>query len=171
MTRYLISFDDGWMSFPAEDLPAVGEAAHKVVFEAMNAGVWVFGGGLESQRPAIEDHGGRISITPGRFPQQRPQVMDHGREAPGGDPALRLLMDRRPRREVARQVAPRGTGPHNPAQRVIHLAQIVAPLGRVGGHQREIRGDERPLLIRHVTRVGSAGFLAHVLSLRPLPSS
>jgi hypothetical protein len=27
MTRYLISFDDGTMNFPEEDLPSVGEAA------------------------------------------------------------------------------------------------------------------------------------------------
>lgn len=49
MTRYLISFDDGAMTFPEEDLPAVAEAAHAVVREAKDAGVWVFGGGLKSQ--------------------------------------------------------------------------------------------------------------------------
>jgi hypothetical protein len=48
MTRYLISFDDGAMTFPEEDLPAVAEAAHTVAREAMDAGVWVFGGGLHS---------------------------------------------------------------------------------------------------------------------------
>jgi len=48
MTRYLISFDDGAMTFPAEDLPAVAEAAHAVVRQAETAGVWVFGGGLHS---------------------------------------------------------------------------------------------------------------------------
>jgi hypothetical protein len=46
MTRYLISFDDGAMTFPEEELPDVDEAAHAVVQEAMDAGVWVFGGGL-----------------------------------------------------------------------------------------------------------------------------
>ena len=46
MTRYLISFDEGAMTFPEEELPAVAEAAHAVVHEAMDAGVWVFGGGL-----------------------------------------------------------------------------------------------------------------------------
>ena len=49
MARYLISFDDGAMSFPPEDLPAVSEAAHAVVREATDAGVWVFGGGLHSR--------------------------------------------------------------------------------------------------------------------------
>jgi hypothetical protein len=44
MTRYLISFDDGAMTFPEEELPDVAEAAHAVVEEAKDAGVWVFGG-------------------------------------------------------------------------------------------------------------------------------
>jgi hypothetical protein len=48
MTRYLISFDDGAMTFPDEDLPAVADAANAVAREAMDAGVWVFGGGLHS---------------------------------------------------------------------------------------------------------------------------
>jgi hypothetical protein len=48
MTRYLISFDDGAMTFPEEDLPDVAEAAHAVVRDAKDAGVWVFGGGLHS---------------------------------------------------------------------------------------------------------------------------
>jgi hypothetical protein len=46
MTRYLISFDDGAMTFPEEELPDVSEAAHAVVQETMDAGVWVFAGGL-----------------------------------------------------------------------------------------------------------------------------
>ena len=50
MTRYLISFPSGAMDhIPAEEFPAVGEAAHAVVQEAMDAGVWVFGGGLHSR--------------------------------------------------------------------------------------------------------------------------
>ncbi|HZQ81194.1 MAG TPA: YciI family protein [Gaiellaceae bacterium] len=48
MTRYLISFDDGAMVFPEEDLPAVADAARAVMYEAKDAGVWVFGGGLHS---------------------------------------------------------------------------------------------------------------------------
>ena len=69
MTRYLISFDDGWMNFPAEDLPAVGEAAHKVVFEAMDAGVWVYGAGLESQRASIVGTDG--TVTDGPYPETK----------------------------------------------------------------------------------------------------
>lgn len=46
MPLYLISFDDGAMAFPEEDLPDVSEAAHAVVREAKNAGVWVLVGGV-----------------------------------------------------------------------------------------------------------------------------
>lgn len=36
-----------------EDMPGVDRAAHAVVEEAMNAGVWVFGGGLAKQKASI----------------------------------------------------------------------------------------------------------------------
>src|SRR5690349_11289164 len=64
MARYLISFDDGWMDFPREEMPAVGEAAHAVVREAQDAGVWVFGGGLESQRASVVATDGTVSDGP-----------------------------------------------------------------------------------------------------------
>ena len=54
MTRYLISFNSGAMDhIPDEDTPAVDKAAHAVVQEAVNAGVWVFGAGLESQKASV----------------------------------------------------------------------------------------------------------------------
>ena len=46
MTRYLISFEDGSMTFPAEDLPDVARASRGVVREARDAGVWIHGGGV-----------------------------------------------------------------------------------------------------------------------------
>jgi hypothetical protein len=64
MTRYLISFDDGAMTFPEEDGPAVGEAAHAVVRAAQEAGVWIFGGGLESQRASIVATDGMVADGP-----------------------------------------------------------------------------------------------------------
>jgi hypothetical protein len=69
MTRYLISFDDGWMTFPMEELPDVAEAARKVEQEARNAGVWVFGAGLESQRASIVGTDGMV--TDGPFPETK----------------------------------------------------------------------------------------------------
>ncbi|HZB50000.1 MAG TPA: YciI family protein [Mycobacteriales bacterium] len=69
MTRYLISFDDGWMDFPREDLPDVAKAAHEVVEEARAAGVWVFGAGLESQRASIVATDG--TVTDGPYPETK----------------------------------------------------------------------------------------------------
>lgn len=48
MTRYLISFDEGTMTHSEEDHQDVSDAAHAVVEEAKDAGVWVFSGGLFS---------------------------------------------------------------------------------------------------------------------------
>ena len=41
MTRYLIPFDDGAMTFPEAELPDVAKAAHEVVQEAKGSGLWV----------------------------------------------------------------------------------------------------------------------------------
>lgn len=46
MTRYFISFDDGSMTLPESDLPAVADAAHAVLAEAKRAGAWITGGGI-----------------------------------------------------------------------------------------------------------------------------
>jgi hypothetical protein len=68
MTRYLISFDAHAMDhIPAEDIPSVAEAAHEVVEEAMNACVWVFGGGLESQKASVVASNG--TVTDGPYPE------------------------------------------------------------------------------------------------------
>ena len=72
MTRYLISFDDGAMTFPEEDLPAVAEAAHAVAQEAMDAGVWVFGGGLHSHEEVSVVATDRLSFEPDRVCVQSP---------------------------------------------------------------------------------------------------
>jgi hypothetical protein len=65
MTRYLISFDAHAMDhIPDQDMPAVAKAAHEVVQEALNAGVWVFGGGLETQKAIVVSTDGTISEGP-----------------------------------------------------------------------------------------------------------
>ena len=69
MTRYLISFDDGAMTFPEEDLPAVAEAAHKVVQEAKAGGVWVFGGGVVGQSASVVATDG--TVTDGPYPETK----------------------------------------------------------------------------------------------------
>ena len=69
MTRYLISFDDGWMTFPEEELPDVATDASAVVKEAQDAGVWIYGAGLESQRASIVGTDGLV--TDGPFPETK----------------------------------------------------------------------------------------------------
>lgn len=51
MARYLISFPDGAMDhIPGDELPAVAQAAHAVMREAVAAGVWIFSAGLAPRR-------------------------------------------------------------------------------------------------------------------------
>jgi hypothetical protein len=69
MTRYLISFDDGAMVIPEQELPAVGEAAHAVVRAAQEAGRWIFGGGVVSQRASIVAIDG--TVTDGPYPETK----------------------------------------------------------------------------------------------------
>jgi hypothetical protein len=70
MTRYLISFDSGAMDhIPAEDVRAVGEAAHGVVRLAQEAGAWIFGGGLETQQASIVATDG--TVTDGPYPETK----------------------------------------------------------------------------------------------------
>jgi hypothetical protein len=68
MTKYLISFPSDAMTFPDEDLQDVSDAAHAVVQAAKDAGVWVFGGGIdESVPPVMVDGDG--TVTEGTYPQ------------------------------------------------------------------------------------------------------
>lgn len=69
MGRYLISFDDGTMIIPERDLPAVSDASHMVVAQAKEAGVWIFGGGLLSQRASIVATDG--TVTNGPYPETK----------------------------------------------------------------------------------------------------
>ena len=70
MPRYLISFDAHAMDhIPDEEMPAVAKAAHEVVEEALNAGVWVFGGGLENQKASVVATDG--TVTDGPYPETK----------------------------------------------------------------------------------------------------
>lgn len=70
MTRYLISFNDGAMDhIPDEEIPDVSKSSHAVVQEAVNAGVWVFGAGLERQRASVVATDG--TVTDGPYPETK----------------------------------------------------------------------------------------------------
>jgi hypothetical protein len=66
MLRYLISFDHGAMTFPEEDLPEVERASREVVREAKEAGVWIFGAGLDIREATVVDTGGTVTVRPYR---------------------------------------------------------------------------------------------------------
>ena len=73
MTRYLISFDDGAMDhIPDEDFPDVARAAHEVIQEAVNAGVWVFGAGLARQMASVVATNGIVADGP--YPETKEVV-------------------------------------------------------------------------------------------------
>ena len=70
MTRYLISFNDGAMNhIPDGDWADVGKATHAVIQDAVNAGVFVFGAGLERQRASVVATDGLV--TDGPYPETK----------------------------------------------------------------------------------------------------
>ena len=71
--RFLISSDAGAMAHISdEDLPAVSDASHKVVREAKDAGVWIFGAGVMSQQASIVATDG--SVSAGSYPETKAVV-------------------------------------------------------------------------------------------------
>ena len=74
MPKYLISFEKGAMDhIPEEDFADVGKAAHVVVQEAKDAGVFLFGGGLryddgDVEHAVVETDG---TITDGPYPESK----------------------------------------------------------------------------------------------------
>jgi hypothetical protein len=71
MTRYLISFpSDAMDHIPDEDEPEVARAAHAVIQEAKDAGVYLFAGGLdEDVEPVMVAGDG--TVTASTYPQTR----------------------------------------------------------------------------------------------------
>ena len=70
MTQYLISFGAHAMDhIPDEEGPAVGKAARAVIKQAKDSGVYVFAGGLESERATIVATDGMV--TDGPYPETK----------------------------------------------------------------------------------------------------
>ena len=72
MPRYLISFDDGSMTFAREELPQVARDSHAVVADAKAAGVWIFGGGIDGPEVSVVDTDGTVRRNP--YPAEKPFV-------------------------------------------------------------------------------------------------
>ncbi len=69
MARYLISFPSSAMDhIPGDEMAAVGAAAHAVVREAMDAGVFVFGGGIAENVPPVMVAGDG-AVAEGTYPE------------------------------------------------------------------------------------------------------
>ena len=70
MAKYLISFPASAMVVADEDMAAVGEASHAVIREAKDAGVYVFGGGINADvAPRMVAADG--TVTNETYPQTR----------------------------------------------------------------------------------------------------
>ena len=70
MTKYLISFPASAMDIANEDMAAVSDASHAVIREAKDAGVYVFGGGLNADvAPLMVGADG--AVTSETYPQTR----------------------------------------------------------------------------------------------------
>jgi len=71
MAKYLISFPSTAMNVPDRELEAVGRDAHSIIREAKEAGVYVFGGGIdESVTPVLVSASG--SVVEGGYPWAPP---------------------------------------------------------------------------------------------------
>ena len=96
MVKYLVSFPASAMDVPDEDMAAVSETSHAVIREAKDAGVYVFGGGINAGvAPLMVAADG--SITNETYPQTK--------EFDGGFCVLEL-----PSREAAVQWAAKIAG-------------------------------------------------------------
>ncbi|MBA4608443.1 MULTISPECIES: YciI family protein [Aeromicrobium] len=71
MAKFLISFVEGAMRVPEAELPDVVKAAHAVVDEAKDAGVWILGGGLKN-------HSEATVVTPERTLVDGPEPSANG---------------------------------------------------------------------------------------------
>jgi hypothetical protein len=91
MTKYLISFPSPAMVVSDDELPAVADAARAVIQEAKDAGVYVFGGGINEDVPPVMVAGDG-TVTEETYPQTR--------ELNGGFTVLEL-----PSREAAEEWA------------------------------------------------------------------
>jgi len=93
MTKFLISFPGRAMVVADDEWELVGREAHAVAQQAKDAGVWVFGGGIDESVAPVRVAGDG-TVTEGAYPENE--------RLSGGFAVLEL-----PSREAARQWAAR----------------------------------------------------------------
>ena len=70
MTKYLISFPSSALVLSGEELQAVSDTSHAMVQEAKDAGVWVFGGGIDGSIPPVRVDGNG-NVTDDTYPETK----------------------------------------------------------------------------------------------------
>jgi hypothetical protein len=123
--------------------------------------------GRRLQHAAIENGGSGLAFAPFDSAQQQAQVLHHRLEGAGRQPALRLLINDVPGRQIMRHHAPSRSRAHHPAQAVIHFSQAILSLSGILGQQRQIRRDESPFVVAHITWVGISRVHATILAWLP----
>ena len=68
MTKYLISFPSRAMEVADDEWDLVSRESHAVVQQAKDAGVWVFGGGIEENVAPVRVAGDG-TVTEGAYPE------------------------------------------------------------------------------------------------------
>jgi hypothetical protein len=85
------------------------------------------------QGAAVQDHRSRFPLAPRKLTQEHAPILHHGFEAAGPDPALRLLINHRPGRQIVGHVTPLTAAAYHVAQSVEHRAADTpaarSPLG------------------------------------------
>jgi hypothetical protein len=71
MPQYLISFDNGTMKIPAEELAEVARAGMAVIHEAEDAGVFLFSGGFTGEEPVSVVAVDGTVVTDGPYPESK----------------------------------------------------------------------------------------------------
>src|SRR3974390_1554506 len=117
-------------------------------------------------RTAVENHGGRVWFSPCKFPQQRTQIFHQYLETASPNPALGLLVDHGPRRQIVGHHSPVCPGFDQPTQCIEYRPQRVLPLLGVLPAQGQIRRYEGPFLIAYIARIPYSTAISHALILR-----
>lgn len=95
----------------------------------------------------------RLALASGKLTQQNAQILDHDLKTLGVHPAPHLLVNHLPRWQVVRHHAPLITGLYNVTQPVEYSPQRMFALCCILTAQRQIRRNERPLLIADIARI------------------
>ncbi len=117
------------------------------------------------KRTAVDADRSRLALAPAPLAPQRANILHQQLETAGLEPALHLLVHHPPGTKLARQKTPLSARTGHVAHRVEHPTQIMLPLRAVLTAQQEIRQHERPLLVRHITRIPFKSFARHLSML------